>query len=231
MAFNPSARSVVAAFDQVEAELTDFLGRVPLVPEHLRVWSPQLVRCNFDACSQLDSLWKLRNGAASNLKIADHFATHSSRVANEWLVVWEGDGFERQPFSAWSGQANYKPLGWWQAYNNLKHNRWENVRDATLENAVDASAALFLAVANDPECHPILAERKWLHTRFATDWIIKNLSSPQGAIGVTIESSLFSYAVGCSHSDFDKMLAHFNGCTRRFGKWLEAKFGRDFWIG
>src|SRR4051812_5066336 len=102
MPFNPSPRSILAAFDQVESDLVDFMAGVPLVKEHFSVWSPSLVRCIFDACSQLDSLWKLRQGAASNITITDHFAAHGQKVADEWLVIWDGDGVEWQPFSHWS---------------------------------------------------------------------------------------------------------------------------------
>src|SRR4051812_35477841 len=133
MPFNPSPRSILAAFDQVESDLADFIARVPLVTEHLPVWSPSLVRCIFDACSQLDSLWKLRGATGSNVNMADHFSVHGTKMADEWLVVWDGDGFECQPFSAWSQQTSAMPLPWWQAYNKLNHNRWENVKEATLE--------------------------------------------------------------------------------------------------
>src|SRR5688500_4347934 len=101
MFFNPSPRSILAAFDQVEADLNDFMGRVPLANEHFAVWSPALVRCIVDACSQLDSLWKLRAGSASNVTITVHFAAYGTRVCNEWLVLWDGDGFELRPFSHW----------------------------------------------------------------------------------------------------------------------------------
>jgi hypothetical protein len=198
------------------------------VPEHHAVWSPSLVRCVFDSCSQLDSLWKLRRGRPGKVTIADHFAAHATVVSREWVIVWDGEGVERQPFSAWQG--TYAPLSWWQAYNNLKHNRWENVKEATVAHAVDAAAALFIAIANDPACHTALAERKWIYSYYASDYLLAKLSRPERILGVTIESKLFSYAVCCSHNSFTDMLAHFRGSSRRFGKWLEAKYGREFWI-
>jgi hypothetical protein len=85
-----------------------------------------------------------------------------------------------------------------EAYNSLKHNRWENVKQATLSNAVDAAAALFLAVALDTECQATLAERKWLHSQFATEYLLRKLSE-QTNRRVTIESQLFSYAIGSAH--------------------------------
>src|SRR4051812_41363721 len=125
MSFVPSPRSIIAAFERAESGLEDFLSNVPLVTEHLPVWSPSLVAIIFDACSQIDSLWKLRAGSASNLNIKDHFRDHATTVANEWLVAWDGDGFELRPFSAWSGRTTYAAPMWWTAYNALKHNRWE----------------------------------------------------------------------------------------------------------
>jgi hypothetical protein len=230
MPFIPSPRSILAAFDQVESDLTDFLTRVPLTNEHLSVWSPSLVRCIFDACSQLDSLWKLRDGTGANLDMKDHFSVHKARVADEWLVIWDADGVERRPFSPWSGQTTYLPLRWWQAYNKLKHNRWENVREATLAAAVDAAAALFLAIAVDGECQPVLAERKWFHSQYSLDYVLQKTSHTKW-LGITIESRLFSYAVLSSAPDFPNTLAHYNACSRRFGKWLEGKYKLEFWPG
>ena len=126
----------------------------------------------------------------------------------------EGEGFELKPFDAWSGQRQYKPLPWWQAYNNLKHNRWDNVRDATVANAVEATAALFIAIATDSGCRAVLAERRWLHSHYASDWTLAKLASPEGILGVTVESTLFSYAIGSSNPNFNRMLAYYNGCTR-----------------
>lgn len=230
MSFIPSPRSILSAFDQVESDLSDFVARVPLVSEHLTVWSPSLVRCIFDACSQLDSLWKLRAGTASNITIKQHFASHGARCANEWVVLWEGDGLEVHPFACWA-HGQYAPLDWWQAYNKLKHNRWENVREATLRNAVDATAALFVALAHDEACGAVLAERKWLHSQYATEYLLSKLySQPREVPGVTVESPLLSYAFGCSHPELQRRLAYYLGCTRRFGKWLEAKYQRSFMI-
>lgn len=230
MSFVPSPRVIVAAFERVESTLGAFLANVPLVQEHLSVWSPVLVGTIFESCSQVDSLWKLRAGSASNTTITDHFRNHASAVSDEWLVLWDGDGFELRPFSAWSGQTQHSPLPWWQAYNSLKHNRWENVKDATVAHAVDAAAALFIAIATDPACHAVLAERNWMHSQYASDWTLEKLASPAGILGVTVESTLFSYAIGSSRPDFSKMLAYYHGCTRRFGKWLEAKYNRGFWL-
>lgn len=113
----------------------------------------------------------------------------------------------------------------------MKHNRWENVKEATLANAVNAAAALFIAIATDSGCQAVLAERKWMHTGYASDYVLGKLALPEGILEITFESSLFSYAVGSSLPDFDKYLAHYNQCSRRFGKWLGARYGRDFWIG
>ncbi len=231
MSYLPPPRSIVAAFDRIESGLSDFIANVPLVSEHLSVWSPLLVTNIFDSCSQLDSLWKLRAGSANNLKITDHFQTYHLKLSSEWLVLWDGDGMELHPFAAWVGRSTYTSLPWWQAYNELKHDRWKNVKQATLANAVNAAAALFLAITIDTECHPVLAERKWFHTNYALDYAMSKLASPEGLLGVNVESSLFSYAIGSSLPNFPNMLAFYGHGTRRFGKWLEAKYGRTFWIG
>ena len=47
-----------------------------------------------------------------------------------------------QPFFGW----NVGKLSWWEAYNDLKHNRGRNFKNATYENAVYSLAALYLLI-------------------------------------------------------------------------------------
>ena len=52
------------------------------------------------------------------------------------------EGKRIEPFAAWISQS-YVPLDWWQAYNNVKHDRLANRTQATMKHAAQALAALF----------------------------------------------------------------------------------------
>lgn len=53
--------------------------------------------------------------------------------------LWYGNEAKRKPFAAWSGAG---PLGWYQAYNETKHNRHENFEQANFENLLNAVSGL-----------------------------------------------------------------------------------------
>jgi hypothetical protein len=53
-------------------------------------------------------------------------------------------GYALQPFESWK---NSKSTNWWKAYTKLKHNRMENIREATLENTINAMAATYIILA------------------------------------------------------------------------------------
>jgi len=66
------------------------------------------------------------------------------------------DSFKIKPFKE---QENAEHPSWWNAYNNLKHNKTENFKEANLENAICASSGLLVLIkyiALVLNCSPIL---------------------------------------------------------------------------
>ena len=70
-------RSVFGAFGRLERQLGEFLDYVPFEQAHHEVWSPILATIILEACSQLDSLWKMElreiGGTNADAKIPDYF--------------------------------------------------------------------------------------------------------------------------------------------------------------
>jgi hypothetical protein len=58
---------------------------------------------------------------------------------------WLGSAGIRSPFSAWASSGS---LGWYSAYNNTKHDRHLNFRQANFENLIDAVAGLSALLAS-----------------------------------------------------------------------------------
>ena len=52
-------------------------------------------------------------------------------------------GIELTPWKRWENQEN---PDWWKRYNNVKHERNANFKDANLENTLNAVAGLFCLV-------------------------------------------------------------------------------------
>jgi hypothetical protein len=229
-------RSVLAAFKTVESQLRSIIEIVPPVSNHDQVWSPAFAPCLMEACTQLDSLWKATAGSPSeHCTIKSHFTRFSPTVAGRWVVIWGHEGRDIQPFETWQcsnspADTDYQPLPWWQSYNELKHSRWDNVRRGTLKSTIDAVAGLFLAIARTPECMDSICEEGWFRSSYGQTWAIRKLftSGESPDLGITIESSLFSYASGSSDEAFSRSLAYYHNCSHRFGRWLENKYGKGF---
>lgn len=225
--------SIVRAFLDIEKDLAGFLDRVPLVPEHEHVWSPALASCILEACSQLDSFWKASSPVASKANMQRHFLRFGNDVANRWLVVWGDEPKRVIPFSAWPVRADqvdaaYVAPAWWSAYNELKHDRWANIRSARLDNAVNAVSALFLAIVRSPECTDALVAAGWLHSAYAIPYAVERMfkEGEHPEVGVTFETSTLAYASGSSHPEFQRYLVCYRESSHRFGRWLESQYGR-----
>ena len=194
-------RSIVAAYSRLENGLSDFLRAIPLESAHLQVWSPILATTILEAGSQLDSLWKMQlradETASDRADIAKYFKTFGKQVAGRWLVVWSDDGQKIVPFAEWHQATKYTRLPWWQAYNELKHDRWMNKRNATIRNAILAVGGVFLAIIHCPMMGEALKESGWLHTNYNPDAVTEKINNDAevAGMGAAFETPLLSYAL------------------------------------
>ncbi len=200
-------RSVISAFNLVERMLGEVLHVIPYAPEHEGVWSPSLVTILLEACSQLDSLWKYEVEHPTNpvlplkgnLNIAYYFQNLGQKVADRWVVLWGEEGEKIQPFAPWAevpdfGPASYRPLDWWQAYNEVKHDRLANRKQATLRNAAYALAGLFLGILRCPACAEFILQEGWVPSRPHDHDEPSMLLSDDPRISFLVaESALFSH--------------------------------------
>ncbi len=144
----------------------------------------------------------------------------------KWLVLWSDAGYKIIPFAPWDSVAtfdetHYEPLAWWQAYNELKHDRWENKHKATVRNAVHAVGGLFLAIIHSPIMEVSLQESDWLHTDWNREIVTGTIHNQAGkqVTGATFETSLFSFAV--NHGPHVSA-GIYHRSTPRFFNWLKA---------
>ncbi len=165
---------------------------------------------------------------APDAKITDYFANFGESLAKKSLVVWSDGGHKFIPFTPWNSVAtfdrkHYVALPWWRAYNQLKHNRWKNKREATIKNAIFAMGGLLLAIVHSPLMKDGLIESGWLHTDWNPEIVIENLSndSTTDGTGATFETPLLSFAV--EHGPTPSSVGMYSGiATPRFYNWLSA---------
>lgn len=238
MASNIS-NSVLNWYVDAEDMLQDVLRYVPYCLEHKSVWSPKLVTILHEVCSQLDSLWfyeakKSRFVKEEKLNIGNYFEYYGEYVAPKWVVFWGQEPERIQPFKSWDNlpATSYKKEQWkkvftpewWEAYQNVKHNRLANENMATLECTVYAVAGLFLAIIRSEDCRDGIAQLGWLSCNGTTNgnpqaWLSEDSPATKRK-AIAVESRLFGYAVGWSKETI-KRESIWTGCaSHRFQQWF-----------
>ena len=69
---------------------------------------------------------------------SSHLSGYSVHYSN-----WLPSKYITQPFQSWATGGS---LAWYQAYNDVKHNRWQNFPLANLKNLLDAISGLLCLI-------------------------------------------------------------------------------------
>jgi hypothetical protein len=223
----PDSSLVVEGHFAVEEMLREALQFVPYCEEHLDVWSPRLTTVILEAASQTDSLWRrvsLAKGHSEpdeHSRIGDYRKHFGKMLVPQWAVFFGGAAPSKiAPFLPWSSDPSQ--LSWWKAYNALKHDRLDNKREGTLRNAVDATAALFLAIIYSGMCDLAIAANQMLeaHSNPTIESATKLLRDVKTEACAKIESRLFAHPLGLCTSGIIGYRRLWPGCTSaRFQAW------------
>lgn len=227
-----SSSTVMDSYIIAEDMLVDFLRFIPYCSEHMSVWSPMLVTIILESCSQLDSLWKYqakqsRFVTKQNLTIKDYFTYFGSRVSSKEVVFWGEEAQLIQPYANWVDVSAYKSeyyasLNWWDAYNDLKHNRFLNRTQATLHNAVQSLAGLFVAIVKCENCRSGMVKEGWVSAMHPNLEACLTEDSPKDYMRYClVESKLFAYMVGWDKTQVSKIGMWMGPASHRFRNWFE----------
>ena len=128
------------------------------------------------ACTEVEAQWKnvlSENGYQKSEKTKagklvlidkkywntkDYVKLVTKMKLNEYFIVFEQypSIFELKPFVDWNSGKPTESLIWYSAYNSVKHNREGKFEEATLENAINAVAAVIVVfIAQYNEQSPI----------------------------------------------------------------------------
>lgn len=152
-----------ATFESIENELLRVIEYIPLETKQYKIYSFQISDIIKNSCSQIDSIFKeisrqcdlsdypdteklekyrervtKKDKKLSILDYADLFSNYFNLKNMEITVRKNFDSLK--PFEVFTKDKSPK---WWQDYNKLKHDFYDNVNLATLENALDSLSALF----------------------------------------------------------------------------------------
>ncbi len=217
--------TAVQSFLAVESALVSVLRHIPYCDAHKAVWSPALAQIILEAASQVDSIWKAVTAAGGNndrLTITNHFEAFGKLVAKQRVVFFGGiSPIDICPFDGWESPG-YTPLRWWTAYTQLKHDRFSNQSDATLESALDATAALLLAIIYSGACDLAFIAATLLDTDGHNPWAYTNtglIRDIKFECRAKIETATFAHPLGIFQAA-DCNLSNYWYCkSQRFAIW------------
>lgn len=235
------AATAIESFRSAEQLLADLLDFLPLVPENHVAWSPKCVTILLESCSQIDSLWKseLRmchlskyaelTSGGRRINIGDYRRAFRERVAWRKILLWSDHGVLLTPFAPWQSCEDATPtpaLSWWEAYNNLKHDRLAARRDASVLKAADALGALWISIMNSELCADLILDSNLLShdplllPRNESENNLDLLTLHRGVYGLEANTRLFTYPLvgGLDHAR--PVTITLKSASRgRFGRW------------
>jgi hypothetical protein len=107
-----------------------------------------LTRVAIEVEANLKAIMSENGYLKSQLSMCDYRKINKSHKLSSYevkLPFWHGEKGVRKPFASWETTHS---LGWYQAYNDAKHNRHENFSLATFDHAIDAMCGLAAVIAS-----------------------------------------------------------------------------------
>jgi len=222
----PFGITAVEGLLTTEAMLQEAVRYVPFCDEHRSVWSSHFARVILEAASQVDSVWKatakIVDPTTDRLTLKDHFDRFGTLVARQGAVFFCGTSpCIIRPFSVWH-KSNFSPPAWWDAYNKLKHDRFANQTEATLDHAVNTVAALLLAIIYSGSCDLALISASLLDPSSSNPWAFTKtglLRDVTFECRAKLETKMFAHPLGIFGVDNCNLSGYWMSASTRFNIW------------
>ncbi len=136
-------------FITLDSDLKEASRYVDIGQENFSTFSIEFVRLLLAAGSEIDVVAKLlccKIDPSKEYKIIDDYRDAiMTRFPKYYSVIIDIPQYELHltPWQDWNCGKN---PSWWKAYNNVKHHRDSNFKDANLENTINAVAGLFVMI-------------------------------------------------------------------------------------
>ena len=235
---------VIEWYNWLEELLLDIMKILPPAPGNLESYSPRLASIILDACGLLDSIFRqiTPNEELSTIKknkkgkepdVKDFAELYSDefdlpRIKSIPFISPPKYFCPFKPWEAISSGGDYKPLDWWQTYNDLKHDRIANIKKAGLGNALDALCGLHQVITVVPAFSKAILRAGWIETSEVNPEelleIMEGRSAPGPGSGFLVESKLFIVPVGIHMPEDIDSFRPLGWCASQravqfFGRW------------
>jgi hypothetical protein len=144
----------IGAFMMLSNDFRRLTEYVEPTDQNLSTYSHRLYELFLRACTEFESACKellIAGGSHKNpsdMNINDYKTLedyHGLEACEVGILIWQPKPAYIKPFNHWSSAS--PPLGWYRAYNQVKHNRNTEFARASLDNVRHAIAGLFALLA------------------------------------------------------------------------------------
>ncbi|EHA1127621.1 hypothetical protein [Vibrio parahaemolyticus] len=138
-------------FSVLESDLSMVSRYIEFDERNFDTFSPELSKLLLSAGSEVDVIFKHMcarvDASAPRRNILDYYKVINSNSKLKLMLTEEifipRFGLSFKPFAEWSDE---KRPDWWQAYNNVKHDRRNSYHQASLQSVLMSLSALMLCV-------------------------------------------------------------------------------------
>lgn len=182
-------------YDYLDTRLRELSRYISFAPENKVTWSEALADLLVLTGSAVDSFFRDMNGCP-NIQTSNHYLEVQQRVSkanSKWTIYDFRDAYEPtyqlsknkvdipfglgyygliQPFKEFDIADKGIPA-WWNAYNHLKHNYYDHLKEANLDNVLNSLGGLLILNA--------------LHKCSQEYLVRRGLLKPKGLGGLNVE--------------------------------------------
>jgi hypothetical protein len=136
-------------FLALETDLADVARYIEFAKPNFATYSIELVHLLLAACSEVDAVLKELSLQLNPKRRPSKINQYRPIISKELPGFLDETVYVRRfklSFQPWKDWAPNKNPAWWSSYNKVKHDRSKHFSDANLENALNAMAALLVAV-------------------------------------------------------------------------------------
>lgn len=143
----------IRAFPLIQKDLQTLFEYVEPADQNLDAYSFRTYELLLRICTEIEANFKaiLRANTynfTGRLDVTHYAKINKSHFLSDYEIkmpYWSGSRATRRPFEAWG--AGTHTLAWYKAYNDIKHDRVENLKAARLDYVVDAFCGLAAVLA------------------------------------------------------------------------------------
>jgi hypothetical protein len=163
--FSDQPLKYITEFQLITKDLVSIFDFIEPSDSNFKCYSNRIYKVFIRTCIAIESNFKSilkKNGYKKDKKeendwnIKDYYKLEKTHKLSEYHVeIFRFHQTKFTPFQDWNETKEYKnetkkykPLSWWQAYNDVKHNRVNKFDQANLENLLNAVCALLVVLTS-----------------------------------------------------------------------------------